>query len=570
MTEMGGPWWERRSAPVLVVLLGLLVHLQVLAFGYFADDWGQTLVLEQPMPGARMQPWSLYDFGTRADVARSLGEDVLPWWTDPHWKARFFRPLSSLVLWGEVELFGRNAPLRHALGLVWHGLFLALAWRLYRGLGLTRGVALFALGVLAAEDGAGMSVGWFANRNSLVEGVAVAATGLALLQARRRDRRRDYLLALVCGALAFGAKESGLAAWVLCAAAWWGTGTARARRFAGAAAGCALAALAFLLLSGYGTVSLFYPTPWGDPLRYARHLVGLLASAPLAVIAPVPIDAIGLVPAAFPVLVVLGLGALFCVRHALARLPARFPAAPLCAFYALVSLGLQACALPSDRLLYVPALALAPCAALLWVELGQGEPRARRRWNALFFACGVLSVLATLGREAGLVGLSRGLARVFEQAELERAPVAERDVLMLSSPSVLAALAPRAGWSFTTGDTRTRFHAVQFVRRGLRLRRVAPDTLELESLDEPFLTTPFEGVFLGPSGPPGPQARSTGAYTFELLDERRIRVRVAGDLEAAQYVLLAWDGERWSRVVAPAVGATLELAAPEPLSPLVP
>lgn len=570
MTGADLPWWQRRWAPALVILLGVLLHAQVLGFGFFADDWGQQLVLEQPIPGARLQPWSLYDFGTRADVARALGEDVLPWWTDPAWKARFFRPLSSLVLWFESALLGRNAPARHALGLLWHALFLALAWRLYAALGLTRGLALLALAVLACEDGAGMSVGWFANRNSLVEGVAVAATGLAVLRARRTRRARDFGLALLCAGLAFGAKESGLAAWFGCAAAWWGLEGRRGRGWALVALGCAGAALAFLALAGYGTVSAFYPTPWSDPLRYGRHLVGLLGTTPAALLGPYPIDALEMVPGAFPVLVGAGAGFLFLVRRPLGRALRELPAAPVLGFFALVSLGTQACALPSDRLLFVPALALAPCAAALLVELRRGGGRARHAGTALLVCALPLSALASLGREAQIAQLSRGLARVFEEAELERTPDGERDVLVLSSPTVLAMLSPRAGWSFTTGDTRTRFHPLQLTRRGLALTRVDELTLELESLDGPFLSTPFEGVFLGPRGAPGAEPRGAGAFTFELLAPARLRVRARVPFGARELVLLAWDGTRWRALTPPAVGASLELPAPPPLAPFVP
>jgi len=555
---------------VLVVVLGVLLHVQVLGFGFLADDWGQQLVLEQPIPGARLQPWNLYDFGTREDVARALGEDVLPWWTDPDWKARFFRPLTSLVLWLESALLGRNAPARHALGLLWHALYLALAWRLYRALGLGRGLALLALAVLAAEDGAGMSVGWFANRNSLLEGVAVAATGLCVLRARRTGRARDFGLALLFAACAFGAKESGLAAWFGCAAAWWGLEPGRGRRWALAALGCAGLALGYLFLAGYGTVSAFYPTPWGDPLRYGRHLVGLLSTTPAALLGPYPIDALEMVPGAFPLLVGVGAGFLFLVRRPLGRALRELPAAPVLGLFALVSLGTQACALPSDRLLFVPALALAPCAAALLGELRRSGGRARHAGTALFVCAVPLSAVATLGREAMIAQLSRGLARVFEEAELERAPDGERDVLVLSSPTVLAMLSPRAGWSFTTGDTRTRFHPVQFTRRGLRLTRVDDHTLELESLDGPFLSTPFEGVFLGASGAPGPERRGHGAFTFERLAPGRLRVRTRVPFEAPELRVLAWNGERWVVQALPASGETSELPAPAPLSPFVP
>ncbi|MEQ1893238.1 MAG: hypothetical protein ABL998_11885, partial [Planctomycetota bacterium] len=204
------------------------------------------------------------------------------------------------------------------------------------------------------------------------------------------------------------------------------------------------------------------------------------------------------------------------------------------------------------------------------IPLGRvGEPE-ELAGTALFLCAVPLSAVATLGREAMIAQLSHGLARVFEQAELERAPDGERDVLVLSSPTVLAMLSPRAGWTFATGDTRTRFHPVQFTRRGLRLTRVDALTLELESLDEPFLSTPFEGVFLGAAGAPGPEPRGSGSFTFERLAPGHLRVRTRVPFEAPELGVLAWDGARWRALSPPAVGESRELQAPAPLSPLVP
>lgn len=565
------PWWQRPFAPLLVIVLGVLLHAQALRFGFLADDWGQELVLEQPIPGATMQPWSLYDFGTRADVERALSSAVLPWWTDPGWKARFFRPLSSLVLWGEHALFGRAAVPRHALGLLWQAAFLALAWRLFGALGLTRGTALLALALLACEDGAVMSVGWFANRNSLVEGVATAAAFLCALRARGAGRAREVALALLCGALAFGAKESGLAAWLGCAALWWGVEEPHARRGRSLALALALLAIVFLRVAGYGTVSLFYPTPWGDPLRYARHLAGLLSGALPALLGPFPLDALEMVPGAFWPLVLLAVLALALLRRPLAAACARTPHAPALLAFAAASLAIQACALPSDRLLFVPALALAPLAAGLLVELRQGSTGWRRLGLVLGLTAVPLSAVLLVLRGALIASASRGLAQVFAEAELERAPGGRREVLLLSGPTVLAMLAPQAGWRFTTGELETEFHVLQMVRRGLRLRRLDERTLEVESLDGPFLSTPFEGVFLGPGGPPAVgEVRSTGAFEIERLSAERLRVHGRSALEADPYRVLAWGAGRWRAVTLPPVGGVAELPAPEPISVFLP
>lgn len=571
----GVAWWQRPWAPLVVILFGLALHLPSLGLGFLADDWGQQLVLEDPLEGSTMQPWSLYDFGTRASLEASFGDDsVLPWWTDPRWKARFFRPVSSVVLWAESELLGRNGPARHALGLLWHAVFLALAWRLFLALGLARGTALLALAVLACEDGAVMAVGWFANRNALIEGVACAGALLCALRAREHGGGA-LAGAWLCGALAFGAKESGLAAWLGCAVLWMRAPSASARSWAWVSMASVALALLFLLSQGYGTASRFYPVPWEDPLRYMRHLAGLASGAPLALCGPWPLDALEMVPGAAWPMTACALVLLFLVRAPLRAAWLRVPQALPLTLFAVTSLGLQACALPSDRLLFVPALALVPFVASFLVELRQASWQAQRRWRLLarvLLATSLPLSALLVALRAGLVAdLSRRLACVFLEAELERAPDGRRDVLLLSGPTVLAMLSPQAGWRFATGDQETRFHPLQMARRPLVVKRLDERTLEIESRAEPFLAIPFEGVFLTHAGAPVGERRANAGFDFELgPGAESVRVTARESLDAPRYRVLAWDGARWSRFELPAVGATRALEPAAPLSPLVP
>lgn len=574
-----GAWWQRPWVPLVVIVLGVAWHLPALRLGFLADDWGQQLTLEQPIAGSTMQPWSLYDFGSRATLVETFGDDsVLPWWTDPEWKARFFRPLTSVVLWGESELFGRDGPARHALGLLGQAAFLALAWRFFLALGLGRGLALLALAVLACEDGSQMSVGWLANRNSLLEGLACAGALWVALLARERGGGARFGLALGLGALAFGAKESGLAAWFACVFLWVRAPVPAARRAAFLAGACVVLALVFLLASGHGTRSLFYPLPWSDPLRYGRHLVGLVSGTPLALLGPWPLDALALLPAAFVLLTAAAWLFLFGVRRPLCASARRVPRAGALLGFALVSLGLQACALPSDRLLFVPALVLAPFVASFLHELLHGAAAAARHWRVLGRALLVtslpLSALLIVLRGVLMADLSARLAPVFVESELEPARGARRDVLLLSGPTVLAMISPQAGWRFATGEMETRFHPLQMTRRALAVTRIDARTLEVESLDEPFLSTPFEGVFLGPGGEPGAgEKRANAAFEFEVLDGppvRRLRVRGREDLDAPRYRYLSWRDGRWRATELPAIGERLELAADAGLSRFVP
>lgn len=567
--------WERPWVVGLVLALCVALHAPSLGWGFFADDWGQRLVLEQPEQHPTLRPWNLYDFGEVATTKDAYFEDaVFPWWTDASWKARFFRPVSSCVLWFDHALFGRFAPAHHAMGLAWHALFLLLAWRLFRALGLTSGLALLALAVLALEDGAGMTVGWIANRNSVVEGVFTAGALLCALRARQSGRMTSAFAALALALLAAGSKESGLAALLGCAL-FLGSGSRRALRLVGAASVLlALAYLAFLALAGYGVRCEFYPTPWGQPALWAQHVVGILCAGPLGTLGPFPVDALLLVPGGFwPLVVLCALGLALLARpwmRALRGLELGW----ILGLFALFSLLPQASAPPSDRLLYVPALGLAPISALMLVQLLCTASRwGRAAGWALVVSALPLSGLMLLARGSFMIGVSGDLNRVFLEAELERAPVTRRDVILLQSPSVLATLSPLAAWRYQTGERNTRFHALQLGRRGLRCTRIDERTLEIESLDQPFLELLFERVFLAGSPLPKGARYRTSAFECELLDDApvaRLRLRFEESLDAPRWEFLAWSDGRWRRTQVPRVGSPFVVAAGEPLRPLLP
>jgi hypothetical protein len=286
------------------------------------------------------------------------------------------------------------------------------------------------------------------------------------------------------------------------------------------------------------------------------------------------VDALVMTPGAFPVLVASGAVVLVLVARGWSRALRSLELGPHLALFAALALLPQASAPPSDRLLYVPALGLAPITAL-WLVAALGRERARRvrvgAWLVLLSAL-PLSGLVLVARGLFMGGVARDLNRVFLEAELEPAPAERRDVLLLSTPSVLVALGPLAGWRFHHDEPNTRFHALQFGRRGLRWTRLDERTFELESLDEPFLASLFEGVFRAGTPLARGQRFRTSAFELELLDgaPRGLRLSTEQALEDPRYAFLAWIDGRWKRLEPPAIGAELRLETGQPLRPMLP
>ncbi len=566
------------------ILLGLLVHAPALFWGFFSDDYGHQVVLDGARGQPTMRPWNLYDFGGAPQPGEVNYETgAFPWWVDSDWSVRFLRPLTSLSLWLDHALYGAWAPGYHATGLLLFALLLLAAHALYRGLGLAPGAALLATFLVAVEDGTSFTVGWVANRNSLIEALLTVLACLALVRAPR-VAPRALALALALAAGAALAKESGVMAFAFVALLCW----ARARRGSDAeplarrgalfAAACAALYLACLLGLGYGARSVFYPTPWGDPAAVLKGLVLLGGAAPLAMATPFSSDVLFLFPRlAEGFLPYAGVLAL-CFLGAGAIAWRRSPPAGVLFAGAVLALLPQAGAPISDRLYLVPLIGCAGLLAL-WIEAWRARAGARRlaAWLLLALA-GPISALSCLARSVQFVSLGRGLRSVVLDAEVGTRAEGPREALVLNAPSQVAVLTPLTTWFAETGDESLRFWTLQLGRRPLAWTRVDARTFELRAeveADEALLAGQLERVFLShePEVAPGRTWR-TALFEVEAVETepffRGARFTLPAPLEDPRFRFLAWSDGRLRRVAPPRAGETVHVPRAEPLFPLLP
>lgn len=201
----------------LVALLALVLLAPTVGMGFYADDYLHQSVLEGADERVPMRPWGLFDFGSREDWRRLDGSvGSFPWWTGEDWRVRFFRPLTSIVIWGEFALFGGWAPGYHLLGIGLFVLLLALVGPFYRALGLAPGTALLGTLLVALSHTAVLPAGWPANLNSLLAALCATGSMTVLLGSREPSPARlGAGLALAVGAAL--ANESGVVALLLAA-----------------------------------------------------------------------------------------------------------------------------------------------------------------------------------------------------------------------------------------------------------------------------------------------------------------------------------------------------------------
>jgi hypothetical protein len=371
----------------ILLAIGAVLFSPSVLSPFFLDDHLQAAMVEGTFPAHR-HPLNLYDFVDEGDRATLTGRGLLPWWSHPQLKIRFFRPLSSGLLWIDHRVFS-HAPLpMHLHSLLWWAAAVVAMRFLYRRLFSAR-VASIATVIFALSPCHALPLAWLANRETLL---ALAFGGVALAaQSRFRDTRatRDALVATGFFALALlGGGEYALSFGGYVIAMEIGRRESPWRRVSGWGPflGPALAYLAVRGALHYGTAgSGYYSDPLREPGAFLAgapwRAVSLLASGWLT------LDTepwrLGLYPYFLGALVVLvALALVVPIRRTLASLaPPMRATATWLLVGSVIALVPTLAVVPARRLLGVSMIGVALVVALLldhaWFPK-VGEPNVAR------------------------------------------------------------------------------------------------------------------------------------------------------------------------------------------------
>jgi len=204
------------ALPVILAVLALLVALPSLWNGFCMDDHLMRLIIKgfPGMPEVMPQPRDFFAFAgqTPAQQQVMIDRGLLPWWTTPHWRVAFWRPLTSWSHWLDWHLWGDHALPMHVENLVWYAALVAALAILYRRF-LTPSWVVGLAGLLYLLDAAhGMPVGWIANRNGVMSAFFVVLTIYCHDRWRRDNWRPGASLGVVALGLSLLSGESGVAA----------------------------------------------------------------------------------------------------------------------------------------------------------------------------------------------------------------------------------------------------------------------------------------------------------------------------------------------------------------------
>lgn len=568
-----------------VLWVGAAASGTAFSSGFANDDLAQRLWLEGALRDYVPPSHALYDFSGKYSRDWLVWNERAPWFTDPAWSLRFFRPLSSWSLALDHWLFGRNAAAAHAQSLLWFLLLAAAVTALFRRV-LPPRAAVLAGFAYVLSGGHGMSVGFIASRHGLVGGALGAWALLAHVRWRQGSFRAGIWLAPLLLLLGLSASELALGAAIFLVSYELFERRDPVGERLRAALPAALASAGYLVAYaalGFGSRgSGAYLSPFSDPAAFvsaaivrapelAAELYGAIPSVIAGTLPPAGEHVLALIGLA----ITLGVAGLVWSRRAafgpeLSRTLAWLGPASLLCLIPMAGGFIGGRMLP---LASIGSAAVIGCLLDALLREAKSPATTRRSWS---YAWTGLLILPHFGL-ATLVRLAMPLTfREMEQAERKLAREAEIDgcpsrstayLLPGSDPTV--SLYGGVALAFFEPQRAARLRSVTQLSmspRDLRLERKSADTFELVTLGD-SRQSPFELLYRKAPSHVGEKVRTRGldAEVLSVTEgaATRVRLRFAGGDESA--CLLRWHRGALRRV---ALAPGEHLALPHEAGPM--
>jgi hypothetical protein len=464
--------------------------------------------------------------------------------------------------------------------LLWLGLLVALAARLYRALGGSPAIAGLAALTYAVDDAHGPAVAWLSNRNGLVAAVFGTLAVIAHHEWRSQGRTWPAIVAAVSLLAGLLAGESALATcgYLFAYAAVFEPGPFRCRAasllpYAGVTAAWAVA----YRVAGYGAKhSGVYVDPIADAGRFVGNLPAHVTALLGAAFGPIPADIVlfeagaerrGLIAAAIT------LALLACVLVPVLRRDrqARFWAIGML----LAAVPASAC-YPTDRLLlFIGIGAMALVARIVAGAFDKDRassrtPRLTRMTWLIALAFGfvhlVLAPLLLPVRAAQIRLVAHAIEAATEALD-KTEDLEHRTVVVVNPPIDPFVSYIQAERALRNLPRPMHLYWLASAIAPIRITRLGPHTLAVER-EGGLMNAPLERLYRSSSVelPAGSEVllsemRAEIASTTADGRPREIRFHFLDDLENPHYLFLAWDEGRLVSFELPSQNQTVQLPA---------
>ena len=218
--------WLTDGRAYLLVLVCAVMLLPSVFIGFAADDYFlRTITLQHHfvpnLPDSQLDAF-VFVQNDNSGMRQWIEKGILPWWTHPHLRVAFWRPLSALTHWLDFKLYPDAPWLMHIHNILWYGLLCMLVLFFYRRFFLAYWrvplpedrimlVAGLAALLYAVDDARGLGVGWISNRNASIAAIFAIAALLLHDRWRQRGWTAGAVLAPFCLGLGLLSGESALA-----------------------------------------------------------------------------------------------------------------------------------------------------------------------------------------------------------------------------------------------------------------------------------------------------------------------------------------------------------------------
>ncbi len=561
---------------IVILVLGLIAALPALKAGFFADDFAHIMIvsgrLSSIMP---ITPIDMFRFSSGDPVwlQKMIGEGVFPWWTDPHFKGAFFRPLSAVTHILDYRHWGMNPVGYHATNILLWLLVLVAAVALIRRIAPTPRAAILSFFIFALADARALVIIWIANRNALVA-TALAFAALVAWDSHRREPGRLYGiisyilfgLSLLGGEAALGGVALLFAYEVLRLPDGRPTNAKRLKALVPFMA-IITTYLLWYKLAGYGASgSGMYIDPASHPLAWIRVaavrlpvlLAGLLWGWPIDLWMNGGATQTTLIAGAL-VLLPLSIGVF-------ATTVRKHRSIAAIALGGVLSLLPVASTFPSARLLLLPGLA---GALVLGTYLDDAWPlRSAGLLRAAFAA--IVGLRHVILAPFLLLISMFALGDAFKQISLDilNSPwpenVATRDIVLVNAPTWVSATYLQSYLAAAGRPYPRRTYILNLSPYPATLSRNGPTTLELRFRCGEMLTSEFEKVERGSPIPVG-TVIDAGIFHATVLESgttgpTAVRFDFRQSFDTGP-LFVRWIESRYEPVDVPALGSALELPA---------
>jgi hypothetical protein len=207
---------RHRCIPIAIATVAILLSLGSLRGGLALDDYYLRWVISgsPSLSDVGRRPMDAFSFvdGDSIRNRRMVEVGMLPWWTDPHVKAAFWKPVTVVTHVLDYRLWPGMPILMHVQSIVWFALWVLSACLLYRMV-MHATIAAALAGLLYAVDySRAVPVAWLANRNAVLAGLFGVLAIAAHYRSCRRQNRVFGILSPALLALSLLSAETGIGA----------------------------------------------------------------------------------------------------------------------------------------------------------------------------------------------------------------------------------------------------------------------------------------------------------------------------------------------------------------------